>query len=200
MSLEAETIEVIRSLTEGQGPNAPGMTITRAKDAHHHTGRQQRGAGEPGFELHPAIARGMRQMRESGDVGGATAITLFASPKMHVSYVWFKSGYPLPIHSHDVDCFYQIFAGSMRVGTEVLGKGDGGMIPAGVPYTVTPGEEGVEFFEFRTGEDYDTHYRAKTDTYWDRVAETRRERKAVWTEEKWPYGLMGALPALHGIK
>ena len=190
MTLEAESAEVIRGLTEEQPRGAPGMVITRGKDGHHHTGRKQRGADGQGFELHPAIARGMAQMRESGDVGGAQAVTLFSSPAMHVSYVWFKSGYPLPIHSHDVDCFYQVFAGSMKVGTEELGKGDGVMIPAGVPYTVTPGAEGVEFFEFRTGEDYDTHYRAKTDSYWDRVAETRRERKAVWAEEKAPYGLL----------
>jgi mannose-6-phosphate isomerase-like protein (cupin superfamily) len=184
-TLEAESAEVIRELG-----GARGFTITRASDAHPHTGRKQRGADEPGFALHPAIARGMAQMRESGDVGGARAVTLFSNEAMHVSYVWFKSGYPLPIHSHDVDCFYQIFAGSMKVGSEVLGKGDGVMIPAGVPYTVTPGEQGVEFFEFRTGPDYDTHYRAKTDTYWDRVSEVRRERKAIWAQEQAPYGLL----------
>ena len=65
------------------------------------------------------------------------------------------------------------------------------MIPAGTPYAVTPGEAGVEFFEFRSGEDYDTHYRARTDSYWDRVATTHRERKAIWAEEKAPYGLLG---------
>lgn len=185
MTLETETSAVLETL-----PRGPGMTITRAKDAHPHTGRKQRGADAPGFEPHPAIVRGMQQMRESGDVGGAQAVTLFSGPGMHVSYVWFKSGYPLPVHSHDVDCFYQIFAGSMRVGNDVLEKGDGVMIPAGVPYTVTPGDEGVEFFEFRTGPDYDTHYRAKTDTYWDRVNETRTARKAIWAAEKAPYGLL----------
>ena len=186
MTLETESAAVLESL-----PRGPGITITRASDAHPHIGRKQRGEGEPGFELHPAIARGMQQMRESGDVGGAQAVTLFAGPTMHVSYIWFKSGYPLPIHSHDVDCFYQIFAGSMRVGNDLLEQGDGVMIPAGVPYTVVPGEQGVEFFEFRTGPDYDTHYRAKTDAYWDRVSETRKLRKPIWATEKAPYGLLG---------
>ena len=184
MTLETETSAVLETL-----PRGPGMTITRAADAHHHTGRKQRVADAPGFALHPAIMRGMQKIYEGGNSGGAMAVTLFASPGMHVSYVWFKSGYPLPIHSHDVDCFYQIFAGSMRVGNDVLEKGDGVMIPAGTPYTVTPGESGVEFFEFRTGEDYDTHYRAKTDSYWDRVAATHTERKAIWAEEQAPYGL-----------
>jgi hypothetical protein len=37
-----------------------------------------------------------------------------------VSYAWFKSGYPLPLHSHDADCYYLVIAGSMKVGSEVL--------------------------------------------------------------------------------
>ena len=32
---------------------------------------------------------------------------------MHVSYIWFKSGYVLPPHSHDGDCLYYILAGSL---------------------------------------------------------------------------------------
>ncbi len=191
ITLETEAAAILQEL-----PRGPGLTIIRAADARPHHGRQPRSADAPGFQLHPAIARGMQQLREEGNSGGAMAVTLFSSPTMHVSYVWFKSGYPLPIHSHDVDCFYQLFAGSMKVGTEVLKQGDGVMIPAGTPYTVTPGDAGVEFFEFRTGEDYDTHYRAKSDSYWDRGTGVHRERKAVWAEEQAPYGLLGpSLPA-----
>ena len=78
----------------------------------------------------------------------------------------------------------------MRVGSEDLGKGDGVFIPAGAPYTVTPGDQGVEFLEMRTSPDYDTHYRAKTDAYWDRVADTLRARKDIWKTEPAPYGLI----------
>jgi mannose-6-phosphate isomerase-like protein (cupin superfamily) len=183
MSLEAETAEVL-----AEEKNAPGFTFTRAGDAHPHTGRKQRGADDPAFELHPAILRGMAQMRDN--TNGAAALTLFASPGMHVSYVWFKSGYPLPIHSHDTNCYYLVIAGSMKVGSEVLEKGDGVHIPGGAPYTVTPLDEGVEFLEIRESPDYDTHFRAKTDSYWDRVAETRQERKGIWAEEPQPYGLV----------
>ena len=42
----------------------------------------------------------------------------------------------------------------------------------------------------RTSPDYDTHYRAKTDAYWDRVADTRRARMQIWAQEKAPYGLL----------
>jgi hypothetical protein len=188
MDWDAENAALIRE--EAKETKAPGFTITRGKDAHPHMGRPQRGAGEPGFELHPAVLRGIAQFRETADCGGAAALTLFAMPTLHVSYVWFKSGYPLPLHSHDADCYYLVLAGSMKVGTEELLKGDGVLIPGGAPYTVCPGAEGVEFLEMRTSPDYDTHFRAKTDAYWDRVANTRRERKDIWTEEKAPYGLL----------
>jgi mannose-6-phosphate isomerase-like protein (cupin superfamily) len=190
MSWESENEALLRE--EARESRAPGFTITRGKDAHPHTGRQQRGADGPDFVLHPAIQRGMQQFRETADCGGAMAMTLFAMPTLHVSYVWFQSGYPLPLHSHDADCYYLVIAGSMRVGSEELGKGDGVLIPGGAPYTVNPGPEGVEFLEMRTSPDYDTHFRAKTDAYWDRVAETRRARKDIWAREKAPYGLIPA--------
>ena len=139
--------------------------------------------------MHPAITRGLAQIGQTG-AGGAAAQTLFSIPSLHVSYAWFKSGFPLPLHSHDADCYYLVIAGSMRLGTEELGKGDGVFIPAGAPYTVTPGEAGVEFLEMRTSPDYDTSYRAKTDSYWDRVADTLRARKERWQDEAAPYGLI----------
>jgi mannose-6-phosphate isomerase-like protein (cupin superfamily) len=188
MSWESDNEALLRE--EAKEARAPGFTFTRGREAHPHTGRPQRGAGEAGFELHPAIARGIAQFRETADCGGAAALTLFSMPTLHVSYVWFKSGYPLPLHSHDTDCYYLVIAGSMKVGSEELRKGDGVLIPGGAPYTVSPGEEGVEFLEMRTSPDYDTHYRAKTDAYWDRVAETRRARKSIWAGEKAPYGLL----------
>ena len=171
-----------------QEGDTPGFTIYRGSEAPLYLGAKRRGG--IGGNDHPAIQRGLKLMYESGNTGGASVRVLFDSPGLHVSYVWFKSGFPLPLHSHDVDCFYQIIAGSMKVGTEELGKGDGMFVPAGVPYTVTPGPEGVEFLEMRTGHDYDTLYRAKTDAYWDKMAATRREREPIWREEPAPYGLL----------
>jgi mannose-6-phosphate isomerase-like protein (cupin superfamily) len=171
MSLDSENAALVREESGGKG-----FVITRARDAMPHLPKKQRGVDEQGLPLHPAIERGMRQMREQADAGGATALTLFSMPTLHVSYVWFRSGYPLPLHSHDADCYYLVTAGSMKVGSEELRKGDGVLIPGGAPYTVTPGQEGVEFLEMRTADDYDTHFRAKTDAYWDRIAETRAAR------------------------
>ena len=171
------------------GAGAGGYVFTRADQGVPHHPRQQRGDDGAQAEPHPAIVRGLQLFRSSAS-GGAAAQTLFSRPDLHVSYAWFKSGFPLPLHSHDKDCYYLVIAGSMSVGTEILGKGDGVFIPNGAPYTVTPGEDGVEFIEMRTSPDYDTRYRAKNDAYWDRIAETQLAGKERWADEKPPYGLI----------
>lgn len=165
-----------------------GFTIYRGSEAAPYLGSRRRGSADG--NVHPAIQRGLQLMYESDDSGGATVRVLFSSPDLHVSYVWFKSGFPLPLHSHDVDCLYQILAGTVALGTEELAKGDSVFIPAGVPYTMNPGADGVEFLEIRKAHDYDTRYVAKTDAYWDKIAETRKERAPIWKQEQAPYGLL----------
>ena len=174
--------------SEQREAGMPGFTIYRGSEAAPYLGSKRRG-GTDG-NAHPAIQRGLKLMYESGDSGGATVRVLFSAPDLHVSYVWFKSGFPLPLHSHDVDCFYQIVAGTVAIGTEELAKGDSVFIPARVPYTMKPGPEGVEFLEIRTAHDYDTLYAAKTDAYWDKIAQTRKERAPIWKRESAPYGLL----------
>jgi hypothetical protein len=182
-------IEAEQSQVES-GP--AGFTIYRGSEAAPYLGSRRRGGADG--NMHPAIQRGLKLMYESGDSGGASVRVLFSSPDLHVSYVWFKSGFPLPLHSHDVDCLYQILAGSVALGTEELAKGDSVFIPAGVPYTMKPGAHGVEFLEIRTTHDYDTRYVAKTDAYWDKIAQMRQERAPIWEQEQAPYGLLGATP------
>ena len=183
--LDAENAAMIRE--EGR---AGGFVITRAAEAAPMRTRKPRGVADPAAMLHPATLRGLQQMREDTGPPGAAAMVLFSSETMHVSYAWFKSGYPLPLHSHDADCYYLIVGGAMKVGTEVLGKGDGVLIPAGAPYTVTPLDEGVEFIEFRNAEDYDTNFRSKNEAYWDRIAATRKANAGKWAEECQPLGLI----------
>ena len=178
-----------RQLAEQTGPS--GFTIYRGSEAAPYLGARRRGG--TGGNAHPAIQRGLKLMYESGDSGGATVRELFSAPDLHVSYVWFKSGFPLPLHSHDVDCLYQILAGTVGLGTEELAKGDSVFIPAGVPYTMKPGPDGVEFLEIRTAHDYDTRYAARTDAYWDKIAQTRKERAPIWQQEQAPYGLLAGV-------
>ena len=86
---------------------------------------------------------------------GTTVKLLFSMPGMSLTHAWFKSGFPLPRHSHDTDCLYYIVAGSIRIGTEELGKGDGFFVGADVPYAYTPGADGVEILEFRASNAFD---------------------------------------------
>lgn len=167
--------------------------IYRGSDATPMISAKDRGVVREDHVIHPVTAEGVRRFAQGGEGEGgpgAAARTLFDSPWMHLSYAWFKSGFPLPLHSHDSDCYYQIIAGSMQLGTETLEKGDGVFIPAGVPYTVTPGEEGVEFLEIRPTGNYDTRFRSKAEPYWDRIVETLTARKGGWATEKQPFGLI----------
>lgn len=177
----------------GADTAAPAFKIYRGSEAPHMIPARDRGAVRPDHVVHPETAEGLRRFAQggAGEGGpGAAARVLFDAPWMHLSYAWFKSGFPLPLHSHDADCFYQIIAGSMQVGTETLERGDGVLIPAGVPYTVTPGEQGVEFLEMRPTGDYDTRYRSKARKYWDRIVDTLTTRKAGWASERQPFGLI----------
>jgi mannose-6-phosphate isomerase-like protein (cupin superfamily) len=174
-------------------PRQGAITIYRANQSRAVIPARDRGAVRKDHVVHPVTAEGVRRFGQSGaSKGGAGAVArvLFESPTLHVAYAWFKSGFPLPVHSHDSDCYYQIIAGSLRLGSKTLGKGDGMLVPAGVAYTVTPGAEGVEFLEIRPTGNYDTRFLAKTEKYWDRIVDRLSERRSEWATEKQPYGLI----------
>lgn len=165
------------------------VRVFRASDAEGMRNASERGAQRADHVVSPVVAAGFQQLGEAGMGNGAAARVIYSSQNMHIAYAWFKSGFPLPLHSHDADCFYQIVAGTMRVGSEELRKGDGVLIPAGTPYTVTPGEAGVEFIEVRSTADYDTRYKGNTEKYWNKLAEIATSRQAIWADERPPFNL-----------
>ena len=73
----------------------------------------------------PVIAAGIEQATAEGADDGSVVKMLFSMPGMSLTYAWFKSGFPLPLHTHDSDCLYYIVAGSVRMGATVLEAGDG---------------------------------------------------------------------------
>lgn len=109
----------------------------------------------------PAIAR----ITAAGINDGSDVRVVFNQFGMSIVHVWFKPAYPLPPHSHDVDCAYYVIAGSLSLGAKVLGPGDGFFIPAGVTYTYRVGAEGVELIEFRKSQSFDFKSRA-TPAFW----------------------------------
>ena len=82
------------------------------------------------------------ELGEAGVNDGQVVKMLFAAPGFSLTYAWFKSGFPLPRHTHSADCLYYIIAGSLQLGTETLGRGDGFFLPKDMAYAYTPGAGG----------------------------------------------------------
>ena len=131
---------------------------------------------------------GIARAGEAGDSDGNEVKLLFAMPGMSLTYAWFKSGFPLPLHSHNADCLYYIIAGSLKLGTEELGPGDGFFVGSDVPYTYKPGPDGVEVLEFRTVEHFDMKFQGRTAAYWDKVVAGMDAARPNWSSEAPPSG------------
>ncbi|MEO6092882.1 MAG: cupin domain-containing protein [Novosphingobium sp.] len=132
---------------------------------------------------------GGKRLREVGFMDGSKVKLMFSRPGISLTYAWFKSGFPLPRHSHNTDCLYFIVAGSLRIGTEELGPGDGFFVGTDVPYTYVPGERGVEVLEFRTSNAYDIRLLANSEAWWDKALTNLVAAKESWPEEAPPSGM-----------
>lgn len=154
-------------------------------------------AGELGPEMMPregvdeSVMSALAKLQDAG-VGegqGEKNLVLFREPGeqgMSLVYLWFKSGYVLPFHSHDVDCLYYVIGGELRLGSHVLRKGDGMFVPAGHAYGYEAGPEGVEVLEFRNATRFNLRFQPKAEARWERVVDTYRERAAIWKTETVP--------------
>jgi hypothetical protein len=125
---------------------------------------------------------------EAGMMEGTTVRLLFEMPGLSLTHAWFKSGFPLPRHSHDVDCLYYILAGSLRIGTEELATGDGFLVGAAVPYAYVPGADGVEVLEFRASNHFDIRLFANNPAFWTRAVESVKAKRTEWANEAPPSG------------
>jgi len=134
----------------------------------------------------PAQREGMDKVVAAGFMEGDEVKVLCDIPGFSLTHVWFKPGYPLPLHSHDVDCLYYIIAGEIRLGTEVLAERDSFFIPAGVPYAYKPGPEGVELLEIRNRGRFNFINMAKGTAFWDKAAESVAEHRENWKTAERP--------------
>lgn len=136
--------------------------------------------------MNPEFEAGITKALEAGFAEGNIVKTLFSRPGFSLTYAWFKSGFPLPLHTHNADCLYYVIAGSLQLGTETLGPGDGFFIGADKAYRYTPGPNGVEVLEFRTQEDFDINFLAKSLPAWEKIASAVSARKGDWAGETPP--------------
>lgn len=164
------------------GETSPGFRIFRASDAVD----LMEAECMTSAPVSDVIADGARRAVEAGMLEGSETRVLVNIPGFSLLNVWFKAGYPLPLHSHDADCLYHIVAGSLRLGTEDLGSGDSFFVPAGVPYTYRPGPDGVELLEIR----HDTHFNivnhAKGAAFWDKAVEIAASSRDAWMTARRP--------------
>jgi hypothetical protein len=141
------------------------------------------------MELAPftaAQSAGMAQLVEAGYLEGDDTRVLINIPGFSLVKAWFKKGYPLARHSHDADCLYYVIAGSLQLGTETLEPGDGFFVGANVPYTYTPGEDGVEVLEFRHASKFDFVNHSGNPGFYDRGAATISANLEDWRRAKPP--------------
>lgn len=137
------------------------------------------------------IADGIARAGKAGDHEGNVVKLLFAMPGMSLTYAWFKSGFPLPLHSHNADCLYYIIAGTLKLGTEELGAGDGFFVGRDVPYNYKPGPQGVEVLEFRTADTFDIRFLGKTTAFWDKTVAALEAERPNWATQRPPHELAG---------
>lgn len=134
----------------------------------------------------PVILEGLARAAAAGLEEGSEVKLLFAMPGMSLTYAWFKDGFPLPLHSHNADCLYYIVSGTLKLGSQQLGPGDGFYVGSDVPYTYRPGSGGVEVLEFRTADAFDIKFKGKTVAAWDRIVESLRAKRDDWKEQERP--------------
>jgi hypothetical protein len=154
-----------------------------------------RGAQAPSFSeidcmdyagMTPQLEATFGELTEAGIDEGQTVKMLFSAPGFSLTYAWFKSGFPLPRHSHDADCLYYIVAGSLTLGTETLGAGDGFFVPKDGAYAYTPGPDGVEVLEFRHEQHFNIKFLAASPAFWGKALETVRSERAGWRDQLRP--------------
>jgi len=161
----------------------PEFEIFRAADARDYA---EHGDIMPLDDLTPVMVEGLTIFAEAGSARGQQVEMLYSRPGMSLTRVWFKSGYPLPLHTHASDCVYFIIAGSVSMGDEVLGPGDGFFVGSEVPYTYTVGPQGVEVLEFRDTDSFNIRFMAKNRKPWEKAAEQVRRKREEWISEPPP--------------
>ncbi|TCM21850.1 hypothetical protein EDF56_101526 [Novosphingobium sp. PhB165] len=134
----------------------------------------------------PNMMAALPLFAEAGAETGELVDVPYRRPGMSLARLLLKSGFALPLHSHDCDCLYYIVAGSVELGTETLVAGDGFFVGSEVPYAYVAGPQGAEVLEFRSTDAFDIRIRDKSPEGWAKSAGLVREAQARWADEAPP--------------
>jgi hypothetical protein len=154
------------------------MKIFRAADAPSLAESSQ--DHEMSYVMTPDSQAGILQLIEAGIGDGTVVKSLFSAPGFSLVYAWFKPYFPLARHSHNTDCLYYVISGSLRLGTEELGAGDGFFLPKDVPYTYRIGADGLEILEFRHTSHFEFRAASSSQAYWDKAVATVKSNREAW--------------------
>lgn len=134
----------------------------------------------------PNMMAALPLFANAGPESGEYVDVPYHRSNMSLARLWLKSGFALPLHSHDCDCLYYIVAGSVELGSETLVAGDGFYVGSEVPYGYVAGPEGAEVLEFRTTDSFGIRVRDKSAEGWAKVADRVRESQDRWAIEEPP--------------
>jgi mannose-6-phosphate isomerase-like protein (cupin superfamily) len=167
---------------ETDGKRSSRFTIYRGADAKNYAEHNVM----PLAGLTATMAEGLKAYQAGGGGEGQVVKLLYGAPGFSLTHVWFKSAYPLPVHSHNCDCLYYIISGSVQIGRETLSAGDGFFIGADVAYTYVPGPQGVEVLEFRNTDTFNISFKSDSKETWEKAAATLTAQRAAWSQEPPP--------------
>lgn len=173
-------------MTDTRETPPPPFEIYRARDA---AVFEESGMMYGDGPIAAAVGEASQTLVDEGMLDGSRLRVLFRRKGgFSLSHAWFKSGFPLPLHSHSTPCLYYIVAGSLRIGTNELGPGDGFFLDANMPYIYTPGPEGVEVLEFRDTDHFDIKIRSRNVKWWHKALEKLKIARKHWPDEQPPSG------------
>ena len=153
----------------------PTMQIYRAKECRHMTDDEGTVSNMP-----ESAMVGLGRMAAAGMTDGYVIKVLFDVPGFALHYAWFKPNYPVARHSHSVDALYYIVSGTLKLGTEWFGAGDGFWLSGDTPYTYTAGPDGVEVLEFRHTSQFTTAAPGGTKAYFDKAVAAIEANREAW--------------------
>jgi quercetin dioxygenase-like cupin family protein len=164
-----------------------GLTIFRAAEA---PTLEETGMMAP-MSMRPGVAERIGE-HLGAFLDGSELHVLYGRPddagSPSLVHVWFKPNYPLPRHTHDVDCLYYVVSGSAVMGSQVLHAGDGFFVPADAPYQYSAGPDGVEVLEFRNARSFDIKVTEDDPERWDAMIATAKGQRDEWQGLASPLG------------
>jgi quercetin dioxygenase-like cupin family protein len=118
---------------------------------------------------------------EAIGLGSVTKVLVPEAGSFALVHIWWKPNFPLPRHTHNVDCLYYVAWGSVIMGNRTLRSGDAFFVPAGAPYHYTAGPDGAEVLEIRTsGTPVDMTVLDTADVYEKRAGDALDANRETW--------------------